>query len=127
MDPVAEINVRRRIVESGLQIVGWYHSHPVFRPDPSLVDLENQRNYQKLFHDPDSASEPFVGVIVGPYDPSMPGPISAINWFHVADSNADELLPQQLRAEVDSEDNVFAKAQADEIVIIAINSLVGVA
>lgn len=28
------------------QVVGWYHSHPTFTPEPSLVDIENQRNYQ---------------------------------------------------------------------------------
>lgn len=28
------------------QITGWYHSHPTFQPEPSLIDIENQHNYQ---------------------------------------------------------------------------------
>lgn len=26
--------------------MGWYHSHPTFQPEPSLIDIENQYNYQ---------------------------------------------------------------------------------
>lgn len=54
-----------------------YHSHPVFEPRPSQKDMENQRNYQALFRD-SNANEPFVGLIIGPYDVAMLGPASAI-------------------------------------------------
>jgi proteasome lid subunit RPN8/RPN11 len=46
MDPVSEIEVRDVIRRQNLQVVGWYHSHPTFRPDPSVRDIENQGNYQ---------------------------------------------------------------------------------
>lgn len=36
---------------AGQRCVGWYHSHPVFEPRPSLKDMENQRNYQALTRD----------------------------------------------------------------------------
>jgi len=49
-----------------------YHSHPVFAPKPSLKDAENQRNYQALFRCTASGLEPFVGVIVGPFDVQLP-------------------------------------------------------
>lgn len=26
----------------GLQVVGWYHSHPAFTPLPSVIDISNQ-------------------------------------------------------------------------------------
>lgn len=39
--------------------------------------MENQRNYQALFRD-SNANEPFVGLIIGPYDVAMLGPTSAI-------------------------------------------------
>lgn len=32
-------------------MVGWYHSHPVFLAQPSLRDIENQINYQRMFRD----------------------------------------------------------------------------
>ena len=41
LDPVAEIAVRETIEKMGLQVVGWYHSHPKFRPDPSVIDIHN--------------------------------------------------------------------------------------
>ena len=66
------------IQNHGLKVLGWYHSHPSFQPDPSVVDCENQGNYQKLFHSIDNFNEqthlpreencPFVGLIVGTYD-----------------------------------------------------------
>ncbi|KAJ1930364.1 hypothetical protein IWQ60_000385 [Tieghemiomyces parasiticus] len=89
MDPTSEFEVRQQIRDRDLQVVGWYHSHPCFLPDPSLVDLENQCNYQNLFRQDaptttgDSGSAPFVGAIVGPYDPDLPGSVSFINWFYV--------------------------------------------
>jgi hypothetical protein len=52
--------------------IGWYHSHPVFQPDPSIRDIENQTNYQNLLKDANANVEPFVGIIFGPYDIRMP-------------------------------------------------------
>ncbi|RKP38142.1 hypothetical protein BJ085DRAFT_28983 [Dimargaris cristalligena] len=83
MDPTSEFEVRSQIRERDLQVVGWYHSHPCFLPDPSLVDLENQCSYQALFRNQESNTEPFVGAIVGPYDPQLPGSVSVVNWFYV--------------------------------------------
>jgi hypothetical protein len=31
----------------GLRVVGWYHSHPTFQPDPSLVDCTGMRSRQE--------------------------------------------------------------------------------
>src|SRR3954468_11289933 len=65
MDPTSALEVRQRIVEQDLQVVGWYHSHPTFIPDPSLIDIHNQTNYQRLCRHPETGEEPFVGAIVG--------------------------------------------------------------
>lgn len=86
MDPTSAIETRQVIEDRGMKVVGWYHSHPTFIPDPSLIDIENQRNYQMLCreqHHVEGAIEPFVGAIVGPYDPALPASASAINWFYV--------------------------------------------
>ena len=64
MDPTSEMEVRAEILEQGLMIVGWYHSHPVFEASPSVRDIENQRNYQKLFQCERTQLNPFVGAII---------------------------------------------------------------
>ncbi|KAJ1653376.1 hypothetical protein IWQ61_006490 [Dispira simplex] len=91
MDPTSEFEVRQAILDRDLQVVGWYHSHPCFLPDPSLVDLENQCNYQSLFANQTTRAEPFVGAIVGPYDPNLPGSVSVVNWFYVDRERARSL------------------------------------
>ena len=83
MDPSSEIEVRERIEDRKMRVVGWYHSHPVFEPEPSVRDVENQSNYQDLFCDEKRHMYPFVGIIVGPYDARMPTPTSIINAFYV--------------------------------------------
>ncbi|KAI8322428.1 hypothetical protein GQ54DRAFT_240472, partial [Martensiomyces pterosporus] len=103
MDPGSELVVRQQISESGLRVVGWYHSHPTFRPDPSIIDIENQTAYQTLFRDNESSEEPFVGAIVGPYDPELPGPVSVFNWFCVGKSAVDRGHPKRLMVEAASD------------------------
>jgi len=49
MDPISQVTAGDAIVRHGMTVVGWYHSHPKFQPDPSVTDIENQGNYQKLF------------------------------------------------------------------------------
>ena len=34
---------------SFLAAVGWYHSHPTFVAQPSVLDIENQSTYQAMF------------------------------------------------------------------------------
>lgn len=49
MDAVSQVMARDYIATHGMNVVGWYHSHPTFQPDPSVTDIENQGNYQRLF------------------------------------------------------------------------------
>ncbi len=73
-----------------------YHSHPVFEPCPSQKDCDNQRNYQALLRDHESKVEPFIGVILGPYDLAMPQPLTAITAF-VVQQKAAMLQPYNVR------------------------------
>uniref|UniRef100_K3WY85 MPN domain-containing protein n=1 Tax=Globisporangium ultimum (strain ATCC 200006 / CBS 805.95 / DAOM BR144) TaxID=431595 RepID=K3WY85_GLOUD len=94
MDPGSEIELRQIIQNAELEVVGWYHSHPAFAPDPSIRDIENQTSYQQLFQrriekkteDQQSVtievSEPFVGLIVGTYDTKRDTPVSLFRYFH---------------------------------------------
>ena len=81
MDPVAEVELKAQVEAENMKVVGWYHSHPVFEPTPSGVDIDNQLNYQNLFRDATSGTEPFVGFIVGPYDLRLPTRVSAMTAF----------------------------------------------
>ncbi|KUF99663.1 hypothetical protein AM588_10010632 [Phytophthora nicotianae] len=85
MDPGSEIELRGIIENAQLEVVGWYHSHPAFAPDPSVRDIENQTSYQQLFQRPNASketSEPFVGLIVGTYDTRRSTPVSLFRYFH---------------------------------------------
>jgi proteasome lid subunit RPN8/RPN11 len=109
MDPVSELQVREVIRGRDLDVVGWYHSHPRFMAEPSVTDIENQRQYQSLFaDDATDGPAPFVGLIVGTYDQAATGPRSVFRYFHVAPppeeiaDSAGTVLPMALRAQVRS-------------------------
>lgn len=61
MDVESALDVRTEIEERGMTIVGWYHSHPTFEPDPSRLDIDNQMNYQNI------SEKLFLGCIFTPY------------------------------------------------------------
>lgn len=90
LDPESVPDIVEALDRDGLRVVGWYHSHPVFSTHPSLRDVENQANYQRLFRDDEGGGggggggAPFVGAIVGPYATRNPDLSSDVRWFHVA-------------------------------------------
>ena len=43
---VSQAEAFDRLRESGCGIVGWYHSHPTFAPNPSVRDIETQLEKQ---------------------------------------------------------------------------------
>jgi len=104
MDPVSQITVNECIIGQGLAVVGWYHSHPKFQPDPSVTDIENQQNYQRLY---DSVSSspivtgnenicPFVGLIVGTYGLRNPSSASVMRWFHITNLKKENICPDEV-------------------------------
>lgn len=91
MDPGSEIELREIIQNAQLEVVGWYHSHPAFAPDPSIRDIENQTSYQQLFQRQKQVTgvnstwevhEPFVGLIVGTFDSRRESPVGLFRYFH---------------------------------------------
>lgn len=96
MDAIGQIFATEAIMNHGMSIVGWYHSHPDFQPTPSITDIENQASYQKLFQGGDQANRksqevsPFVGLIVGTYDGKNPTSQSVMKWFHVQSRDTPE-------------------------------------
>jgi hypothetical protein len=65
---VSQTESSERLHDEGLEVVGWYHSHPTFFPNPSLQDLDTQRHMQDWFAK--TASAPLVGFILSPYCPT---------------------------------------------------------
>jgi hypothetical protein len=61
----------------GLQVVGWYHSHPRFCPNPSLIDVYNQCQYQRLLD-----NERFLGLIISSFDSKNESMLANHQWFH---------------------------------------------
>ncbi|XP_063934824.1 histone H2A deubiquitinase MYSM1-like isoform X2 [Zophobas morio] len=101
MDPQSELEVRTLIGARNLQIVGWYHSHPTFKPVPSHTDVVNQFNYQLLFYKKATQAPPFIG----PYDFVMPREESVITWFNVKSFGSDDKRAMIFEIEVfESED-----------------------
>ncbi|KAJ3126007.1 hypothetical protein HK098_007945 [Nowakowskiella sp. JEL0407] len=68
LDPESEMQAREEFERRGVDVVGWYHSHPCFEPHPSKLDIENQSGYQTFFKRSDG-TEPFLCVIASPYNP----------------------------------------------------------
>lgn len=50
--------------KDGVVKLAWYHSHPIFEVDPSVLDLQTHQRQQSCF---DMQGLPFFGVIIGPY------------------------------------------------------------
>ena len=47
-----------------------------------MRDIQNQSSYQSLFRDAGCDAEPFVGLIVGPYDQALPAEQSNLQFFY---------------------------------------------
>ena len=95
IDLVCIPEIAETLEKSGERVVGWYHSHPVFATHPSMRDVENQNGYQEMFARDD---EPFVGVIVGPYDVRNDSKKSDVRVFHCVEVEG-EPEPYELRTE----------------------------
>ncbi|XP_061594057.1 histone H2A deubiquitinase MYSM1 [Cololabis saira] len=83
MDPVSQTLACDVLSSLGLGVVGWYHSHPSFHPNPSVRDINTQDQFQSYFS---RGGAPFIGMIVSPYDPANLSPLSTITCLLVKDS-----------------------------------------
>ncbi|XP_020623158.1 MPN domain-containing protein-like [Orbicella faveolata] len=81
--PKVEEEVQNAIAQRGLILVGWYHSHPSYQPDPSVQDIHNQLKYQSILQQENAPYGPCLGIIVSPYDTYRPTKESVIRAFWV--------------------------------------------
>ncbi|KAM6921999.1 LOW QUALITY PROTEIN: histone H2A deubiquitinase MYSM1 [Xenentodon cancila] len=92
MDPVSQTLACDVLSSLGLSVVGWYHSHPSFHPNPSVRDINTQDQFQSYFS---RGGAPFIGMIVSPYDPANLSPLSQITCLLVKESQ-DSSQPHKL-------------------------------
>ncbi|KAF9161355.1 hypothetical protein DFQ26_004652 [Actinomortierella ambigua] len=112
MDPTSEMEARDYFEQRGMVVVGWYHSHPTFEPNPSIRDIENQVNYQDLFRRPQDGIEPFVGVIVSPYDPMSLAMVSKIQFLSISQQVDERMgcrIPYACDREIAPSDDLSVK------------------
>ncbi|XP_029001689.1 histone H2A deubiquitinase MYSM1 [Betta splendens] len=92
MDPVSQTQACDVLSSLGFSVVGWYHSHPSFHPNPSVRDISTQDQFQSYFS---RGGAPFIGMIVSPYDPANPSPHSQTTCLLVRESQ-EPSAPQKL-------------------------------
>ncbi|XP_055257958.1 deubiquitinase MYSM1 isoform X3 [Moschus berezovskii] len=82
MDPVSQTQASETLAVRGYSVIGWYHSHPAFDPNPSLRDIDTQAKYQSYFS---RGGAKFIGMIVSPYNRNNPLPYSQITCLVISD------------------------------------------
>ncbi|XP_029802631.1 histone H2A deubiquitinase MYSM1 isoform X2 [Suricata suricatta] len=82
MDPVSQTQASETLAARGYSVIGWYHSHPAFDPNPSLRDIDTQAKYQSYFS---RGGAKFIGMIVSPYNHNNPLPYSEITCLVISD------------------------------------------
>ncbi|XP_035509743.1 histone H2A deubiquitinase MYSM1 [Morone saxatilis] len=92
MDPLSQTQACDVLSSLGFSVVGWYHSHPSFNPNPSVRDINTQDQFQSYFS---RGGAPFIGMIVSPYDPANRSPHSQTTCLLVKESQ-EPSGPQKL-------------------------------
>nr|XP_045006279.1 deubiquitinase MYSM1 isoform X2 [Jaculus jaculus] len=82
MDPVSQTQASETLAARGYSVIGWYHSHPAFDPNPSLRDIDTQAKYQSYFS---RGGAKFIGMIVSPYNRNNPLPYSQITCLVISE------------------------------------------
>ncbi|XP_063092654.1 deubiquitinase MYSM1 isoform X5 [Cavia porcellus] len=93
MDPVSQTQASETLAVRGYSVIGWYHSHPAFDPNPSLRDIDTQAKYQSYFS---RRGAKFIGIIISPYNRNNPLPYSQMTCLLISEeisSNGSHRLP----------------------------------
>ncbi|XP_069126151.1 deubiquitinase MYSM1-like [Argopecten irradians] len=85
MDPVSQTLASEAICQN-YSVVGWYHSHPTFAPNPSIRDIETQLKFQEWFS---KGGSKFVGVIVSPYNRQNPSLYSEFQCLTIGQERSE--------------------------------------
>ncbi|XP_020848716.1 deubiquitinase MYSM1 isoform X2 [Phascolarctos cinereus] len=99
MDPVSQTQASETLADRGYSVIGWYHSHPAFDPNPSLRDIDTQAKYQSYFS---RGGAVFIGMIISPYNRNNPLPYSQITCLVISDeisSNGSYRVPYKFEVQ----------------------------
>lgn len=66
MCPVSQVEQSLGLLSEGYDLLGWFHSHPLFPPNPSRTDVNTQAEMQMQFCT--DKEKPFIGFILGCVD-----------------------------------------------------------
>ncbi|XP_072032811.1 MPN domain-containing protein-like [Amphiura filiformis] len=80
---VVEEEIRRSIALRGLQLIGWYHSHPCSAAQPSLADVECQMEYQIQMKGEGNSYQPCLALVCCPYTLQRPQKESSLKSYWV--------------------------------------------
>ncbi|CAG9857500.1 unnamed protein product [Phyllotreta striolata] len=102
MCPISQAIAADSIHARKLDILGWFHSHPTFAPEPSNQDLETQQSVQKWI----GQRRPCVGMILSPF--SLNGALIAspyrclvVERGGAATPEGVDIVPYKFKVDVD--------------------------
>lgn len=102
MCPISQAKAADLIHSKGLDILGWFHSHPTFAPEPSDQDIETQLTLQQWI----GHNKPCVGVILSPF--SLSGALIASPFrCMIVDKKLnfeDQMVPYKFKVDILSDD-----------------------
>ncbi|KAG5888703.1 hypothetical protein JTB14_035768 [Gonioctena quinquepunctata] len=111
MCPISQAKAADTVHSMGLDILGWFHSHPTFAPEPSHQDLETQQILQQWI----GQNRPCIGVILSPFSANGALIASPLRCMMVnkKDNFEDQFVPYKFGVEINSEDFVVEDCLCD--------------
>ncbi|XP_017778225.1 PREDICTED: histone H2A deubiquitinase MYSM1-like [Nicrophorus vespilloides] len=98
MCPISQARAADYLHDDNLDILGWYHSHPTFAPEPSQQDLETQLSVQQWIGN----KKPCIGFILSPF--SLHGALIASPYRCLIvdrkENFEDQFVPYKLKVEL---------------------------
>lgn len=96
MCPISQAKASDSIYSKELVILGWFHSHPTFAPEPSQQDLETQQTVQKWI----GHKKPCLGVILSPFSANGALIASPYRCLTVGMNAENQLVPYKFNVEI---------------------------
>lgn len=96
MCPISQAKAAEMIYDKGLDILGWFHSHPTFAPEPSQQDLETQQTVQQWIGN----KKPCLGVIMSPFSSNGALIASPYRCLIVYKNLEDKLVPYKFNVDI---------------------------
>ncbi|XP_074029524.1 deubiquitinase MYSM1 [Leptinotarsa decemlineata] len=120
MCPISQAKAADTVHSMGNDILGWFHSHPTFAPEPSNQDLETQTVLQQWI----GRDKPCVGVIMSPFSSNGALIASPVRCMIVGKKQnfEDQFVPYKFEIDIDSNDFVVENCLNDLRTILEFNS-----